>query len=70
MGEYVASNGIWLTAGEVIAHLSQYPADMPVTVSTPDGGGWYNTPGMSDPRETGESSVIFYTSDDFDTRQW
>lgn len=69
-GEYIANNGLWLTAGEVIEHLSKFPADFPVTALTPDGGGWYNLPGINDPRETDEPSIMFYTSDNFDTRQF
>jgi hypothetical protein len=70
MADLGAKNERWLTAGELIAHLAQYPADMAVTVSTPDGGWWLNVIGASDPTETDESSVILITRDDFDTRQW
>lgn len=65
-----AKNNRWLTASELIAHLAQYPADMPVTATTADGEWWQNIIGASDPNETGESSIILTTRNDFDTRQW
>jgi hypothetical protein len=67
--DFEAENGRWVTAGELIAHLSRYPADMPITASKPDGD-WFNIIGATDPNETGEESVILITRDDFDTRQW
>lgn len=67
--------GATLTAGQIIAWLSRFPKDMPVTVGVPDGFGaeWLNIWGMTDPYADGvddaEYSVILMTVDDFDPRQ-
>ena len=67
-------SGPTLTAGQIIGWLSRFPADMPVTVGTPGGGGWLNIDGLTDPYADGvdaaEYSVIVMTADDFDPRQW
>lgn len=66
-------SGPTLTAGQIIGWLSRFPADMPVTVGTPGGGGWLNIDGLTDPYADGvdaaEYSVIVMTADDFDPRQ-
>ena len=58
------------TVGDLIALLSWLPSDFPVTVGTPDGGGWLNITGVTNPLETDEQSAILCTADDFDTRQF
>lgn len=64
--------GKTMNAGQLIDWLSKFPTDMPITVGTNIDGvsEWLNISGASDPHATGEYSVILYTEDDFDTRQW
>lgn len=68
--EALDAAGVTATAGELIAHLSRFPADMPVTVAKPNHDWWLNIDGASDPRTYEEHSVILTTRDDFDPRQF
>lgn len=68
-----ATNGRWLTVGELIAYFNQFPADTPVTAYTRDAvpaDMWVNVVSASNPNDTGEDSIILDTRNDFDTRQW
>jgi hypothetical protein len=65
-----AANKRWITAGELRDYLALFPADMPVTVGIDYGADWLNLIGATDPRESGDDSIILMTRNDFDTRQW
>lgn len=63
--------GTTLTAGQLIAYLSQFPADMPVTAGAGCVGvSWLNIEGASNPYEYDEPSIVLELADDFDARQW
>jgi len=59
-----------VTARQLRKFLMGLPADTQITIGTPDGSGWLNIVHVTDPRQTGDSSVILETADDFDTRQF
>lgn len=73
--------GRTLNCGQLVTWLSTFPPDMPVTIACPVDENnsdathytfpdWMNIVEVSDPRETGEFSVILIATNDFDTRQW
>jgi hypothetical protein len=71
MPDLEAQNGRWLTARELRNYLLFFPADTPITAfANDDGSDWLNIDGATDPRETDEPSIILWTRNNFDTRQF